>query len=81
MIGYISKHMAEYDWNIEPCSPEGMQMIFHMMSEKNKRDGYDWISPQWYFGYFGEDCIKQDLKRELRGYIKGSISVHALEID
>jgi hypothetical protein len=76
MIGYIRKHMDGYGWNIEPCSPEGMQIIFHMMSEKTKRDGYDWISPQWYFEHFGEDCIKQDLKRELRGYSMDSSEVN-----
>lgn len=80
MIGYIRKHMAGYGWNIEPCSPQGMEIIFRMMSEKNNRDGYDWISPQWYFDYFDEDSIKLNLKRELRGYSIESLPSRVREI-
>jgi hypothetical protein len=70
MVGYIQKNMPDHEWNVEPLSPGGMQTIFRMMSKENKRDGYDWISPQWFFLKYGEDKIKQDLVYELRGFLK-----------
>ncbi|KAH6869556.1 peptidase S8/S53 domain-containing protein, partial [Thelonectria olida] len=72
MVGYIQRKMPNYDWNVEPLSPEGIQIIFRMMSRGNKRDGYDWISPQWFFTKNIEGKIQQDLIQELRGYPKAT---------
>jgi len=73
MVGYIQRTMPNYDWNVEPLSPEGMQRIFRMMSKGNKRNGYDWISPQWLFTKYNGGKIQQDLIQELRGYPKPPI--------
>ncbi|KAJ5387336.1 hypothetical protein N7509_009877 [Penicillium cosmopolitanum] len=68
MLGYIQRKIPHYDWNIKPRSPEGIQKIFRMMSKGNKRDGYDWISPQWFFGNYLPEKIKSDLIHEPQGY-------------
>lgn len=70
MLGYIDRKMSNYEWNIEPLSPEGVRVIFDMMSRGNRRDGYDWLSPEWFFTKYNEDKIQQDLIHELRGYPK-----------
>ena len=66
MINYIRKGMAEYHWNIKPWSPQGMQKIFRMMA--HDRDGYDWVSPEWYFTQNTEEQIRADLKKKLRAF-------------
>lgn len=68
MVGYIQREMPDYGWNTEPLSPQGMRKIFRMMSRENKRDSYDWISPEWFFANYSKDKIKQDLVHELMGY-------------
>ncbi|KAF1924938.1 uncharacterized protein M421DRAFT_424355 [Didymella exigua CBS 183.55] len=60
MIGYIRTHLSEYRWNIPPTSPDGIRRIFQLMMH-NRGDGYDWLSPQYFFDRFQEDRIKADL--------------------
>ncbi|CAN9264340.1 unnamed protein product [Alternaria alternata] len=76
MINYIRKHLPEWCWNIEPLSPRGMCKIFEIIA--HKRDGYDWVSPEYCFtgDQNLEEEMKAQLKRVLRGYIPQAVLVH-----
>jgi hypothetical protein len=67
MVAYIRRKLPDYHWNIMPCSPKGMQKILTMMA--HDRDGYDWVSPEWFFAKYTEEQIEANLKKKLRGYI------------
>ncbi|CAI6089273.1 unnamed protein product [Clonostachys chloroleuca] len=73
MIGYIRKQLPNYGWNVDPSSPEGVRAIFRVMSEANKRDGYDLISPMWFFRRYSKKVIEFKLVEELLGYQKFSV--------
>lgn len=65
MIGYIRKHFPRHTWNIDPMSPEGMRRIFRQM--RHLADGYDLVSPQWFFREFGGEQIRANLAHHRKG--------------
>jgi hypothetical protein len=63
MIGYIRKRWPNYPWVTKPWSPEGITIIFRLMSKPI--DGYDWVSPTRYIKYTRAEKIEGDLKHYL----------------
>lgn len=67
-IGYIRMNLGDFGWNTDPMSPGGVRNIFSVISEGNRKEGYDLVYPQRFFKAYDPNQIREKIKDALGGY-------------